>query len=232
MGGAVVFKEASRDDVQKLIAQGAQVVDVLEKREYDDAHLPGAIHIPLAKLPERAGELDRTLPVLVYCYDSLCDLSPRAAARLATIGFTDVYDYAASKLDWIGAGMPFEGKRADGPRLATLADPNVPTCRLDETMADVAERIDGWDVCLVIDDRRVVLGLVHSEAAGSEGSRPVIDCMQEAPDTWRPHMTPKELLKQIDEVRSPWVLVTNLDGTLVGVTRPDEVRKQADGSDG
>lgn len=229
----IVVKEATRDDVQKLIADGAQIVEVLEKREFDDAHLPGAIHIPLVKLVQRAGELDRGRPVVVYCYDSLCDMSPRAAARLESLGFDDVHDYVASKVDWIGAGLPFEGKRADGPRLATLADPDVPKCRLDETMRDVRDRIGDWDVCIVVDQRRVVLGLVRAEAAGLEEERAVTDAMQEAPRTFRPHVTPDELLPQIEKAQLPWILVSNLDGTLVGIARPDEVRKHAaDGSDG
>lgn len=40
--------------------------------EYGQSHLPGAIHIPLAKIPSRAPELlDVHRPVVVYCYDSL-----------------------------------------------------------------------------------------------------------------------------------------------------------------
>lgn len=221
-----MVKEAARNDVQKLIVDGAQIVEVLEKREFEDAHLPGAVHIPLAELVRRADELDRKRPVVVYCYDSLCDMSPRAAARLESIGFDDVHDYVASKVDWIGAGLPFEGKRANEPRLATVADPEVPTCRLDETMRDVAGRIGAWDVCVVIDDRRVVLGLVRADA-GLKGRRSVAESMQEAPRTFRPHVTPKELLPQIEKMQSPWLLVTNLDGTLVGIVQQDEVRKHA-----
>ncbi len=61
-----------RDDVRRLVAEGAQLVEVLPPSEYDDEHLPGAINIPLKTLgPETAAALDRSRPVIVYCWDGL-----------------------------------------------------------------------------------------------------------------------------------------------------------------
>lgn len=52
--------------------EGAQLVEVLPRAEYDDEHLVGAIHLPLKHLgPESAAVLDRRSPVIVYCWDSL-----------------------------------------------------------------------------------------------------------------------------------------------------------------
>jgi len=63
--------EATRDDVQRLLAGGAQLVEVLPRDEYDEEHLPGAINMLLKELsPETAGQLDRSRPVIVYCYDA------------------------------------------------------------------------------------------------------------------------------------------------------------------
>ena len=60
-----------RDQVQRLVAEGAQLVDVLPSEEYADAHLPGAIHLSLWDLDRRAaGRLERTRPVIVYCHDT------------------------------------------------------------------------------------------------------------------------------------------------------------------
>lgn len=59
-----------RDDVQRLLAEGAQLVDVLPAGEYEDEHLPGAITIPLKTLDrETTRQLDRGRPIVVYCYD-------------------------------------------------------------------------------------------------------------------------------------------------------------------
>lgn len=59
--------------------------------------IAGAINIPLEELDaESTAGLDKRRPVIVYCWDYLCDMSPRAAARLDSLGFQRVYDYAAS----------------------------------------------------------------------------------------------------------------------------------------
>jgi rhodanese-related sulfurtransferase len=59
-----------RGDVQRLVAQGAQLVDVLPAREYAEERLPGAINLPLKELnAETVRQLDRERPVIVYCHD-------------------------------------------------------------------------------------------------------------------------------------------------------------------
>ncbi|HVL07238.1 MAG TPA: rhodanese-like domain-containing protein [Acidimicrobiales bacterium] len=66
-----MFKKASRDDLRRLVEEGAQLVEVLENRQFRAAHLPGAVHIPAWELTrERAEELDRSRPVVVYCFDT------------------------------------------------------------------------------------------------------------------------------------------------------------------
>ena len=60
----------SVSEVKQLLDQGAQLVDVLGEDDFEHAHLPGAINIPLKQLDEKAaGRLDRNRPVLVYCND-------------------------------------------------------------------------------------------------------------------------------------------------------------------
>jgi len=67
MAGEIALRE-----LERLIADGAQLVEVLPKGDYVKAHLPGAINIPLKELTaERAEALDRDRPVVVYCFDSL-----------------------------------------------------------------------------------------------------------------------------------------------------------------
>jgi rhodanese-related sulfurtransferase len=60
-----------RDEVRSLIDRGVQVVEVLGPEEFEEDHLPGAINLPLRKLETEAERvLDRSRPVLVYCWDS------------------------------------------------------------------------------------------------------------------------------------------------------------------
>jgi rhodanese-related sulfurtransferase len=58
-----------RDELQALTGQGAQLVEVLPADEYDWAHLPGAVSLPLKELDAKASQLDRSRPVIVYCHD-------------------------------------------------------------------------------------------------------------------------------------------------------------------
>lgn len=59
-----------REQVQRLLSEDAQLVEVLPQAEFEDERLPGAINIPLKDLDyERVAGLDRTRPVIVYCYD-------------------------------------------------------------------------------------------------------------------------------------------------------------------
>ena len=63
-------REIDRDGVRRLMARGAQIVDVLPAREYDEDHLPGAVNLPLRKIEAEAlGVLDPNRPVVVYCAD-------------------------------------------------------------------------------------------------------------------------------------------------------------------
>jgi len=59
-----------RDEVQRLLAEGAQLVEVLPREEFEEEHLPGAINIPLKTLDaETTRRLERERPVIVYCHD-------------------------------------------------------------------------------------------------------------------------------------------------------------------
>ena len=60
----------ARDEVLRLMEEGAQLVEVLPRQEYDEEHLPRAINIPLKELNrETAAHLRRDAPVIVYCHD-------------------------------------------------------------------------------------------------------------------------------------------------------------------
>jgi rhodanese-related sulfurtransferase len=62
--------EVDRDEVRRLLAEGALLVEVLPAEEYAEEHLPGALNIPLKELDrERTRTLDRSRPVIVYCHD-------------------------------------------------------------------------------------------------------------------------------------------------------------------
>jgi rhodanese-related sulfurtransferase len=63
-------REIDREGMRGLMAQGAQIVDVLPAREYGEVHLPGAINLPLRRIETEARQvLDPSRPVVVHCAD-------------------------------------------------------------------------------------------------------------------------------------------------------------------
>ena len=65
------MREVNREEVQRLLMEGAQLVEVLPIKEYEADHLPGAISLPLRKLEAGARAiLDTKRPIIVYCWDS------------------------------------------------------------------------------------------------------------------------------------------------------------------
>ncbi|MDH4111437.1 MAG: rhodanese-like domain-containing protein [Actinomycetota bacterium] len=65
--------EIGLDDVRSLLSESdAQLVEVLPEKEYEEEHLPGAVSLSLKKLTaETAAVLDRSRPVIVYCWDDV-----------------------------------------------------------------------------------------------------------------------------------------------------------------
>jgi rhodanese-related sulfurtransferase len=63
-------REINRHEVRRLLDSGARLVEVLPPQEYEEEHLPGATHIHLKELnAETTRDLDRGVPVIVYCWD-------------------------------------------------------------------------------------------------------------------------------------------------------------------
>lgn len=85
---------AARDRVdgasaRQMVADGATLLDVRTDREFSSGHLDGALHIPLAQLRSRVGEVPRDRPVVVYCLSG--GRSASAAGMLRDSGF-EVHD--------------------------------------------------------------------------------------------------------------------------------------------
>src|SRR2546426_403793 len=146
-------------------------------------------------------------------------MSARAAARLATLGFTDVYRYQAGKADWFAAGLPREGAEAHVPRVADVAERDVPTCGLHERVGDLQERVQTArrDVCVVVNAERIVLGIVEAEALSSDPATVVENIMKPDPVTFRPHLRTGEIPEYVRKRQVRHVLVTTSDGVLIGL---------------
>ena len=56
-------------ELQRLLAGGVQLVDVLPPNSYVEDHIPGAVSLPLGDIAAAPERLDPRRPVVVYCYD-------------------------------------------------------------------------------------------------------------------------------------------------------------------
>src|SRR5579859_5013336 len=146
-------------------------------------------------------------------------MAPRAASRLEAMGFRQIHEYKAGKLDWLAAGLPTEGENSQRPRASTAARKEVPTCRLDERLGDVRERSGaaGWDVAVVVDEDRVVLGLLRAKELEKDARLRVAEAMRPGPSTFRPYVPIKEMADYMTEHDLESAPVTTSDGKLVGL---------------
>jgi CBS domain-containing protein len=146
-------------------------------------------------------------------------MSPRAASRLASLGFEQVYDYAAGKADWGSAGLPLEGKNGSETRAGAHVQTDVPTCRLDDRLQEVCKRLDasGWDTCFVVDEQRVVLGRLGRRAIRSGADVSAEQAMTLGPSTVRPSARLAAMVERMQRQNLTNLPVTTSDGRLVGL---------------
>lgn len=219
--------EITWDKVREMVSAGAQLVEVLPPREYGEEHLPGAISIPLKQLtPETVAKLDQELPVIVYCWDYQCDLSRRAAWRLESLGFKEVYDYAGGKADWLANDFETEGE-ATAPRAGGLARRDVLACQLRDGAEEVAAqmRLENQEVAIVVHGKNVVMGRVRIDQLDSNDEGPVELVMESGPSTFRPNVPLAEMLEYMDQRDMESALITTNHGVLVGILHRSDAEK-------
>ena len=87
-------------------------VDVRERSEWDEGHVPGAVHVPKSHLESRIEQAvgDRDATVVVYCASG--SRSVFAAKTLEELGYANVLSLAGGFADWKRNGFPFDLPRA------------------------------------------------------------------------------------------------------------------------
>lgn len=130
-------------------------------------------------------------------------------------------------MDWIGAGLPWEGSDASQPTLGSLATPDVPVCSIDETIGATRARLGDAPTCVVLNDERIVLGLVAADALDAGDDQPVSAVMEEGPSTYRPHVPAAEMAERLAKHPEDRILVTTADGRLVGIAGADDITEAA-----
>ncbi|HCY61393.1 MAG TPA: sulfurtransferase [Oxalobacteraceae bacterium] len=91
----------------QMINQGKTVVlDVRSAEDFSAGHIRGAVNIPLANLPQRLGELEksRSKNIIVVCQAGVT--SAKASAQLDKAGFKEVYSLTGGLAAWQSQGLP------------------------------------------------------------------------------------------------------------------------------
>ena len=92
-------------ELEGLIAQGAvRVLDVREDSEFRAGHVPGAIHVPVKRLPERVAKLKRDKPYAVICASG--SRSRGATSYLLDNGFEGAVTVTGGTSAWARSGRP------------------------------------------------------------------------------------------------------------------------------
>lgn len=152
-------------------------------------------------------------------------MSARAAWRLETLGFTQVFRYAPGKDDWLVARLAMEGRAAGVTRAFDVARTDVPTCGLQDAVSEVARIVHegDWPLAVVLNQRQVVLGRLRPRDMAARPTARAEEIMVEGPRTIRGGLPAADLGRWLDERRVPGVLVTTADGELIGYVRREDV---------
>ncbi len=87
--------------------KGLTVIDIRERDEWNQGHLPGARFVPRGFLELRIEEIqpDREVPIVVYCAGGVRSLL--GARDLKAMGYTTVFSMAGGFNQWKNSGLPF-----------------------------------------------------------------------------------------------------------------------------
>ncbi len=134
-------------------------------------------------------------------------------------------------------GLPMEGRTAGRRRAIQIARKDIPTCRADERLGDVRDRVReaGHDQCVVVNDDRVVLGRLRGKVWEDDANATVEDVMQLGPATIRPAPFLQDLMERLQRRKIGSILVTSYGshegGRLLGVLYREDVERALAKSD-
>ncbi|MFE6403555.1 rhodanese-like domain-containing protein [Streptomyces alboflavus] len=110
-GASLAFHADVSDVASALAADGDPGFVVLDSRStasWDQGHVPGAVHLPTALIPAQAEQiLDKSVPVVTYCWGPGCNGATRAALALAQLGF-QVKEMLGGFEYWVREGFAYE----------------------------------------------------------------------------------------------------------------------------
>lgn len=109
--GKTVITEIDVDELETILATGAELFDVRMPDEYESAHVPGAKLVPLPALPERLGDFPDDAPVYVICQSG--GRSMKACEFLESQGYKAI-NVAGGTMAWAESGRTIESGSTPG----------------------------------------------------------------------------------------------------------------------
>ena len=97
------IREVGVHELQPLVDAGCVVLDVRMDDEYAEAHVPGALLVPLPELPGRLEQIPATDTLYVICRSGARSMS---ACQFLTANGRPSVNVTGGTLAWIGAGFP------------------------------------------------------------------------------------------------------------------------------
>jgi len=154
-------------------------------------------------------------------------LSPRAACRLESFGFTDVYDYVNGKVDWLAHNLEVEGDEADRPTAGSVMRDDVVRSAPTDRASDVRELIERspYPFALVTSEDGTVLGRVPRSALDANPEERVGDIAEPGPKTFRPHVSADKVAGVLADKELRWAIITTPEGRVLGVASREDLER-------
>jgi CBS-domain-containing membrane protein len=154
-------------------------------------------------------------------------MSARAAWRLVSLSFPQVYRYTAGKADWSAYGLPTEGKLVTTKRAGNLARRDVPTCSLTDGADSIRQQMqkNGAKLCAVLNEHRVLLGEIGAEKVELQADGTAEEIMTSAPTTIRPNAPLEKLCEFFKAHKAETLWATTNDGELLGLLHREDVER-------
>src|SRR5512146_2201737 len=113
------ISEIDAPEGASLLGDGTLFVDVRERDEWEEGHIPGAVHVPRGYLESRIEQLapDHGQPIVVYCAGG--SRSAFATKTMQELGYTNVVNLAGGYTDWKRNGFETVLPRSLGPEQRT-----------------------------------------------------------------------------------------------------------------
>lgn len=104
------MKYITREELKYELNNGNNItlVEALPEKYWREGHIPCSIQIDYTEINSKAATRlpNKDAKIVVYCANTECQNSTKAARSLDALGYKNVYEYVEGKQDWVDADLP------------------------------------------------------------------------------------------------------------------------------